>query len=261
MQGELEKISHLSRKHLKTIKKITEPLLNQFGITYFARQSVSKDGYWEILGNIPDWLDHSASKKFYSVDPSLLHPNHYQTGLIVNSSHTVPDFLKDMSGDALSLYDIEHTLCIFEKTVTGGEWYFFATSAKNNKIMGTYITQINLIYKYIKYFNVEAQKLLQTNLDFRIDVSKLKGEPFDSNAKKIDLTPFTFTDEEMFNLQGKNISFRERDCLYHLFRGKTIKETAKLLKLSPRTVEEYLNRIKQKTGCKYKRDLLHYFQN
>ena len=242
------------------MKKLTAPLLNQFGITYFARQTVTNDGYWEILGNLPEWLDYSASKEFYNVDPSLLHPDHYQSGLIVNSSNTVPDFLKNMVNECLKKFDIENTLCILEKNPIGSEWYFFASSAKNHKIISTYVTQINSIYKYIKHFKQEAESLIFKNLEFTIDVANLKNAPFHASPNKIDLLPHAFVDDDILNYHVKNITSREKDCLKYLMAGKTIKETAKLLSLSPRTVEEYLNRLKQKAGCKYKRELIALFQ-
>jgi DNA-binding CsgD family transcriptional regulator len=49
---------------------------------------------------------------------------------------------------------------------------------------------------------------------------------------------------------------RQIGCLYHLVMGKTIKQTAEALKLSPRTVEHYLEAIKLKLGCRSRSDLI-----
>lgn len=59
----------------------------------------------------------------------------------------------------------------------------------------------------------------------------------------------------------KDLSLREKHCLNYLLKGKTAKETAKLLRISPRTVEEYLTRLRQKLGCRYKRELIALFPN
>lgn len=48
---------------------------------------------------------------------------------------------------------------------------------------------------------------------------------------------------------------RERECLHSLLEGKTAKETAVDLELSPRTVESYFDNIKKKLNCPSKRDL------
>lgn len=52
------------------------------------------------------------------------------------------------------------------------------------------------------------------------------------------------------------ISKRESDCLFYLLRGKTVKEIAKILKLSPRTVEVYVSNVKLKLGCSSKSEVI-----
>lgn len=50
------------------------------------------------------------------------------------------------------------------------------------------------------------------------------------------------------------LSEREWECLSRLSQGKTYKEVASALLLSPRTIETYVNNIKEKSGifCKSK---------
>jgi DNA-binding CsgD family transcriptional regulator len=54
------------------------------------------------------------------------------------------------------------------------------------------------------------------------------------------------------NTQNVMFSKRELECLYHLCNGKTAKQTARDMLLSPRTVETYLENIRSKTGCSNK---------
>lgn len=56
----------------------------------------------------------------------------------------------------------------------------------------------------------------------------------------------------------RDIAFsqREAECLKYLHQGKTSKEIAKILLLSPRTVETHFNKIKQKTNCQSLRELM-----
>lgn len=49
---------------------------------------------------------------------------------------------------------------------------------------------------------------------------------------------------------------RQSQCLYHLVRGKTAKQIAKALNLSNRTVEFYLENIKDKFKCESRSDLI-----
>jgi DNA-binding CsgD family transcriptional regulator len=52
------------------------------------------------------------------------------------------------------------------------------------------------------------------------------------------------------------LTIKQENCLFLLLRGKTIKEIAKILKLSPRTVENHMDGIKIKLGCKNKSDMI-----
>jgi len=56
--------------------------------------------------------------------------------------------------------------------------------------------------------------------------------------------------------KASQLSRREHECIYLSLRGKTAKEIGKLLSLSFRTVEDYLNNAKSKLGCLNKRDLI-----
>jgi DNA-binding CsgD family transcriptional regulator len=49
---------------------------------------------------------------------------------------------------------------------------------------------------------------------------------------------------------------REAECVIHLLQGKTMNEVGASLKLSPRTVEYYLGKIKRKLNCRKKREVI-----
>jgi DNA-binding CsgD family transcriptional regulator len=52
------------------------------------------------------------------------------------------------------------------------------------------------------------------------------------------------------------LSPREVECIVHILRGKTSKQIARMLKLSHRTVEFYVGRLKQKLYCHTKSELI-----
>ncbi len=55
---------------------------------------------------------------------------------------------------------------------------------------------------------------------------------------------------------GLYLTRREAHTVYYLLRGKTMRETALRMGLSPRTIEYYLNRVKQKLGERRKACLI-----
>lgn len=85
----------------------------------------------------------------------------------------------------------------------------------------------------------------------------------------IDVSQINKTNDNLFNISGplslqekisKNIHFklskREAECLHYLINGKTARETALLIHLSPRTVELHLNNLKEKFNCRKKSELI-----
>lgn len=63
--------------------------------------------------------------------------------------------------------------------------------------------------------------------------------------------------QELHHLFSTKFSFtrREAECFYLLAYGGSMKAMAQILKLSPRTIEMYIAKIKQKTGITYKSEL------
>lgn len=51
------------------------------------------------------------------------------------------------------------------------------------------------------------------------------------------------------------LSQRQLDCLFHLSKGKTMKEIARTLSLSPRTIEHYIEHTKIKLDCYTREEL------
>jgi DNA-binding CsgD family transcriptional regulator len=66
--------------------------------------------------------------------------------------------------------------------------------------------------------------------------------------------------KKSYSLGGKypSIKFtpREADCMWHLMMGKTIIKVGLVLKLSPRTVEYYVSKMRYKLNCRTKSDLI-----
>lgn len=59
-------------------------------------------------------------------------------------------------------------------------------------------------------------------------------------------------DHPLFNDPKIELSPREKDTLQCMIQGKSAKETGRILNLSHRTIETYLENIKQKLGCRTK---------
>lgn len=245
----IEMINGLTAKHYQKIERLISPL-KCLGIDYFAWQKVSHDGCWSILGNRPDWLEYSAAHQFYLVDPTLKDPNFYQSGMALASCHEHPEFQNSLSKHAIEKFNLHHGLAVINKTSQGSEWTFFATHNSHPKIINSYINHKQELIKFINYFKKEMASAIGSMQENRVNIADLKQELYGASSNL-----FEITQQKLAFQTSVQLTKREQDCLSHLLQGKTAKETAQILGLSHRTVEEYLNNIKRKCGLRYKRDL------
>lgn len=102
----------------------------------------------------------------------------------------------------------------------------------NNKIMG-------VIY--------HCQKIEKPNFFFRLSRADKKCFPEIGSIRHYKMRP----EHNPFNF-----SKREMECIFYLLRGKTTKQTSEILNLSKRTVDYYIENIKNKAGCRTKSELL-----
>ena len=62
----------------------------------------------------------------------------------------------------------------------------------------------------------------------------------------------------MFGKKYNNVYFtkREVECMVWLMRGRTFRDVAKIIGVSHRTVEEYVNNMRRKLHCRNKVELI-----
>lgn len=97
-------------------------------------------------------------------------------------------------------------------------------------------------------------------LDFKGDDSSFKNKCIldKENLLQIFKSLINEMSDKQPDMYFNKINFtpREEQCLIQLTQGKSAKEVAKALKISHRTVESYLESIKQKLGCRNKFELI-----
>lgn len=254
----LNNICASSWKHAKKIRKSTNYLFQKLGISYFGMQRITAGGHWSLVTNHPAWVEHSADKKFYLHDPTLVNPDYYEAGHSFISAHANPEFQNTLIKSAAQ-FDIAHCLALVNKVDQDGEFAFFATSPSNTHIINTYISQFKLLHRFIHYFKSENKQAFQDASEHSINLKQLKKDAYSNHQNVVNCTP----DKSNIELDSifYHLSKRETQCLHFLLEGKTAKEIAKKLSLSPRTVEEYIANLKRKSNCYSLHDLLVLFQD
>lgn len=254
----IDDITHISKGYEKKINNSLLPL-QQLGITYLAIQKVTIDGQWSIISSDPAWIEYSAGNQLFLYDPSLINPKHYESGVCFVDAHDHDDFRNIFCKHSEGMWGLGNALAIIEKKETECEFIFLSTDVKNKKIINTYITKLQYIKQFCHYFKTQHENLFHRSIDYSVDLKKINPSYF----KTDNIIQISSEAEEKINLNHSFLfdllSHREKECVRHFLQGKTAKETASILNLSYRTIEEYFTNIKKKLGCKNKRDLLTIF--
>lgn len=149
----------------------------------------------------------------------------------------------------------DHGFSIINKQGDFIDAYYFSSPLPRDVAINYYLSQLPMLHKFITYFHNEASHLIETSNENRIILSdKMRPKLWDCSLKiesdKINL---------LNNIENINhLTKREMECAKYISQGYTIKEVARLLILSPRTVETHLERLKNKLNIRKKSELVRY---
>lgn len=249
------KQNHILYSSSNDIKQITKPLTDYFGITHFAYVRINPDLSRINLQTNVDWIEifYQNVERYYQLN-GLTEGRHWQSGYSLLELLDEQECLKDAK-----TFNIGQGIVIAEHADNLTELVYLALpvcDSKNAKLINL-LNNIDLIKKFILYFKEQADPIIRQAIKTPIILPFLKQEMTINNFG-IDVFPreaFLESIDKNFRL----LSSRERQCIDLLLKGFTNKMTAKALNISPRTVESYLNEVKNKLGCTHKSQLVKKF--
>ena len=148
------------------------------------------------------------------------------------------------------------------------EFFGFSGSSTN-----CFLDQLCLNHRWVfnsfaAYFKKELNPILLRMEEEADSLLKLKGDDFFAKpcglpridpAKLHNYLKDIGKEDEMAKFQL--LSPREKQCIELLLQGKSAKESATILQLSPRTIECYFENIKNKLVCHSKREIFNLSKN
>lgn len=226
------------------MREITKPLLS-LGITYFGYSRYYNDG-----GRL--WLCTSSEnvKSYYydgryRMGNTECHPSSYRPQVVLWS--TLPNQHVFQVAKQLK---IDHGIFIIKPQQDCCEFLAFGTTPNNYQIINTYLTNMDFLNKFGDSFKEKARSLIKTGEENKIFLPYHKNKL--SSVNDTNLTSlFDYTSRT-----SPKLTLRQQSCVHLLLQGKTIKEIAICLNLSPRTIETYINNLKSKFKCQNKTQLI-----
>ncbi len=128
---------------------------------------------------------------------------------------------------------------------------FKATNHSKN-VANFCFNHLDAIIKFRHYFISKENKLIDVANNNKITLSNASNSPNKmDNLTEFNQKQFQTTIQPKYytlyhNNEDIHVSNREFECLKYLAHGRTKKETAKFLDISPRTVENYEQRLQRK---------------
>lgn len=250
-------------RYSNQIGKVTRPLKDHFGISYFTYHKIDANGKYTVLVDRPDWAECYVSKKIFTQDPYLRHPSVYQSGLCLIDSFGSKEYKETLLREGKIVLDMDIGVTLIEKNGDEVEFFGFTGNKKSSSLHSLYLNHSQILRSFATHFKKELDPILRLMKEEAGSLIELKGEDFlckEPINPEVDVNALQnyFNDLGMEKLvdQAKSFSFREKQCLQLLVDGKSAKDTAKSLRLSHRTVEFYFENIKNKTSCLDKREVL-----
>lgn len=138
----------------------------------------------------------------------------------------------------------------------------FALGASHSDNCGLLINNKEFLKTFINHFRKKAAKLLEQKEKSKLAVFENRFDTeYSPNPmlERVKLLETQLKRSMVRSFEDLKLSPRELECLELMSHGKTAKEIAQAIQISPRTVESYVTNIKVKTECNYKSDLIEFF--
>lgn len=241
--------------YTKPLQEVCEPLFNSFNLTTFGYKRIKKNGQYLFVSTNEDWLRFhyqnigGHGRFFKSIMDKTLKVGFERA---VWPKEPKDDFLK-----SLFIHDMSNGINFYKLNGEVIELWTFSTDKEAHQDSNSYVEIINCLEKFISYFNGKCYGIIENlkednyaTLCGKIGIESLPP-PIDNNDDLSKIERFLKSlDSETISIDSNqgfiSLTKRQRECLEQLSLGKTNKEIARDLNISPRTVEDHIDTIKQK---------------
>lgn len=250
-------INRYNLRFNQKINKFCTPIIDNFGVNHFWYYKVTNEGYYTCLGSSLPWTEYYFGEKLYLSNPYLRNPANFQSG--TSFIRPIKDYSYQKSVDiGVRNFRINQSLVFLEKGRDGVEGWGFASHLPIPTFESLCINEMPLLKFFVKKFREEFNSLFCKMSEDLVDIASLIGPTFYKNDSTIQTPPIKrklFL--KQFHLsQILELSNREKEVLFLVSKGLFAIQIADHLQLSKRTVEHYIENIKNKLNCFSKAELI-----
>jgi DNA-binding CsgD family transcriptional regulator len=223
------------------IQEVCDEFMKNHGFNYFQYLRCYHDGSIGLLTNNTGLLEY-----FQHVDNSPVVFSSYTEDHQTSSSYW---FLWDEELPQMPVqlarekFNIRNGITLVKRSKYYYDMIAVATPVEPANAGAFYMNKLKVMEHYFKEFEIANHDLIQLMNKSPL----LLPESYrDTNYKELCLSQGTIP---VKGTMGETyVTTQELSCLRLLIHGKSYKEIAQILEISPRTVETYLQRVKHRTG-------------
>tara|TARA_R110002110_G_scaffold415858_2_gene658581 strand:- start:16895 stop:17650 length:756 start_codon:yes stop_codon:yes gene_type:complete len=218
-----------------------EPLFENTSICYFSHIEYYHNGDAICLATNKPIIKFVWENEYYLRRQDLEEFDEYS----VMFGHS-----SDRNIDMCNILNIDHMIRYIVKYDTHYEVNAFGSSKPLNQMIDFYLNNIRLLKLFVHYFRHSAESSIETSKKTPFILPEFDNGFMATNIQR-PCTQALKSELEIDQLLVQyKLSPRELECMTLLSAGKTTKEIAKQISLSPHTVQFYINNLKQKVNCK-----------
>ncbi len=246
------------------MRSICHDFLQAKNLNHFAYVRLYNDNATFTLTTDPGVsVDYYQHKFYNTVDYHNATREHQSATLLwvalSPKDYTLTKYVRDY-------HNLANGFLIIKKSPEFVERFTFATTPDNVGINNLYISQLGDFYNFCFYFKEKAKKLIEKAHEDRFILHDAKfsnvserGIHYPESRPKIIINEPAFKKLYYGSSFTQSLTRREFQCLAALSEGMQIKEISKKLSLQTRTVNFYLENIKDKIGLYSRRELIDFY--
>lgn len=252
--------NHYSLSTFADVNEICQPFFKKTGINFFAYCRHYKDGSFYSLSTHREYYLYHFQKE-YPLGPTV------QELFTLKKLYHFPlsggnKQYDQMLHEIAEQFNISHPFYIVERYLDYFDMVIFGAEPKKLNIINFYLNYSNVLENFKVYFVERAEKLINRSEKNKI-VLPFHMRPSENTFIAATQSMLQFSKSRKTNKIYLNdpskgyLTQREFECVKLLILGKSAEEIGIITGLSKRTVEKYLENIKNRFSCKKTTQLIY----
>lgn len=244
-----------SSGHDRMLRSV-RPLFDYFGMNHFYYVRTSSSGHCTMLGTHHELMEHLLTNNSLLQSCPLLRKHNPFKGVTIPKLY-VDSVYKEFIETAWNRFQVNFTINIQRKSGDCIVDYGFGVSHKHPLTEQHLFNELPLLNSFLDHFHEVNKTHIQLAWENRVNLGSMMGSKFYENP--VDYSMFG-KKEHLLKQLGLEaallLSKREQEIINYIVHGYPASFIADQMKLSSRTIENYIGTIKEKLNCSTKVELI-----